>query len=128
MCRITRGIDAATSAAFTSMGVGGRCKNFKVGAALYNGSVLMSAKANSYKTHPKLLPFTNYPHLHAEQAVILSVGFNQCHGTTLFVSRVLKDGNIAMAKPCEVCQELIRYAGVRRVFYTTENSIEQWTP
>ena len=40
-------------------------------------------------------------------------------GTTIWVSRVLRDGTWACAKPCVKCQSLIRNKGIKRVYYTT---------
>lgn len=39
-------------------------------------------------------------------------------GSILWVSRVLRDGTWACAKPCVKCQALIRNKGIKKVFYT----------
>ena len=119
--RYSRQLDAATAAALAGPGVGGRTgTNFRVGAAIYDGPRLITAKSNSYKTHPKLARLTKYPYLHAEQSAILSAGLDNCHGKNLFVSRVRRDNSLALAKPCPVCMELIGMAGFKNVFYTNE--------
>lgn len=122
-----RQLDAATAAALAGAGVGGRTgTNFRVGAAIYDGPRLITAKSNSYKTSPRLLRYTKYPYMHAEQACIFHLGLDQCQGKTIFVARVKRDNTLALAKPCPVCEEMIAMAGFKRVFYTNEfGGVEQ---
>lgn len=39
-------------------------------------------------------------------------------GSVVYVARTLKDGTVAMAKPCVSCQNCLRHRGVDRVYYT----------
>lgn len=39
-------------------------------------------------------------------------------GSVVFVARIVRDGTWAMAKPCVHCENRLRNAGVRRVYYT----------
>jgi tRNA(Arg) A34 adenosine deaminase TadA len=122
MTNYARQLEAATAAAHAGAGVGGRTGNtFKVGAALYKGKRLITAGCNTLKTHTALARLSPYPHIHAETAVILRHGIDNCAGLNLFVSRVRKDGTTAMAKPCEVCQQWIGLAKFKNVFFTTDN-------
>ena len=109
---------AARVAALTSEGVG-RNKNYRVGAVLFKKKRILNAKSNSYKTHPFLSDYSNYPLLHAETACILSHGIDNCRGLDMLVTRVAGvHSHCTMAKPCETCQEVIAEAGLRNVFYT----------
>lgn len=36
----------------------------------------------------------------------------------LYVVRFLADGTVTMAKPCELCQNMINSYGVKKVYYT----------
>lgn len=39
-------------------------------------------------------------------------------GSVVYVARTLKNGSIALAKPCIACQNSLRHRGVERVYYT----------
>lgn len=47
--------------------------------------------------------------------------FNNIIGADLYVMRFRKNGSIGCSKPCSHCQEAIRTAGIRRVYYTDAN-------
>lgn len=127
MARISRMLEAAKAVALSGPGVGGRNgTNFRIGAVLFSGNHVISAKHNELKTHPKLARYSPWPFLHAESSCILHAGFDASHGVDLAVSRVKRDGSVALAKPCTVCQAVIRQAGIRRVFYTTDDKPEVW--
>lgn len=120
---VCRYLDSAKAVALSGPGVGGRSgTSFRIGAVLVSGKEIVVSRHNSYKTHPKLLRFTEYPFLHAEAACILSVGIEGCKGMDIYVARVLKNGATATARPCKVCRKLIRLAEIRRVTYTLENN------
>jgi deoxycytidylate deaminase len=111
-------LEVARATALASKGTG-KNRNFKVGAVLFKGKKLVAAKSNSYKTHPLLSPYTNYPCLHAESYALISHGLDNCEGLDLLAVRVRKsDGELVMAMPCKVCQEVIKEAGIRHVYYT----------
>lgn len=120
-------IQAAKAVALSSEGVGK--SRYRVGAVLvHRRHGIIAARCNSYKTHPFLTRFTKYPHLHAEAAVILAAGFDAAVESTIYVARVDRRGNLAMAMPCEgLCQPLMRDVGVRRAIYTTAGGIEEMT-
>lgn len=118
-----RAFEYATGAALASPGVGGRNRSYRVGAAIFNRRRVLSVRHNSYKTHPQLLKYTDYPFLHAEQAALIALGLDNCDGCEIVVVRVRKDGSFAMAKPCSVCQELVTEAGIRAVHFTTDNGM-----
>lgn len=94
-------------------------------AVIYDkhGRVLSLSKNSYVKTHPyqaRLATQLGYPHriyLHAEIGAIL-----KCPDITkayrIFVSRYGINGNALLAKPCPVCMEAIRLAGIKKVEYT----------
>ena len=107
-------------------GVGGSNRHtFRLGAVLVKGPVGIVSRYNSYKTHPALAKFTAYPYLHAEQAVILFQGLDNCGGLSIFTLRITRQDEIAPAKPCSVCSELIELAGIADVYYTTKNGYDK---
>jgi hypothetical protein len=118
---LERLIHASHAVAMASPGVGGRNhNNFRIGAVLSDGPIILSSKFNSYKTDAKLLPFYKFPFSHAESSCILGVGLDNCEGKCLVVTRIKKDGSVGLAKPCGECQTLIGKVGIKRVWYSTE--------
>lgn len=51
---------------------------------------------------------------HAEYRLLKKAG----RGSTIWVARIDRQGDWAMAKPCPKCQTLIKNKGVERVYYT----------
>jgi len=46
---------------------------------------------------------------------------NRCtNRIDIYVVRIRADGLLANAKPCAVCLDALRSAGIRRVFYSTD--------
>jgi len=91
---------------------------------------IISKASNSYnKTHPlqaKHACKTSKPdkiYLHAEIAALV-----KCHKMphTLYVFRFLRDGNMALAKPCPVCDLALREAGVKKVIYTSDSGLVEY--
>lgn len=98
-----------------------------------NGRVLsIGNNAVRYYKNPKGLKVSRVweDSLHAEQAAILKLlnarRQDELIGSTIFVSRVRKNGNPGLAKPCAICSELIRAVGIKKVVYTTDNGTEEY--
>lgn len=72
---------------------------------------------NSNKTHPRSR--TKMVSTHAEFDAILRCADDDIRGADLVVVRCKRSGLPGLAKPCHVCQNLIRKVGIRRVYYTT---------
>lgn len=105
----------------------------RMGAVISKKNRILSCGHNEirhYKNCPTPRKWKNS--LHAEQSAILKMlnqgRHNELIGSTLHISRILKDGSHAMAKPCTFCQELIISVGIKRVFYTTELGVEIYEP
>lgn len=91
--------------------------NARVSACLW-GNTSQKIWTNNAKTHPALLPFTPWPYLHAESNCLIHHGLANSEGLDLLVIRVLKSGDLSMAKPCNVCTKLIKYAKIKNVYYS----------
>lgn len=109
------------------------CGSARIGCiAVYKGSVLAKG-FNSDKTHTiqsrynvmrykdmgnRYLPSK----IHGELAVLqkikyLDIDFSRVH---IYVYRELKDGTMAMARPCPACMAAIKQMGIKHIHYTTE--------
>jgi len=55
---------------------------------------------------------------HAEEMALRKLWPDHRSGLTLWSYRITKAGKLAMAEPCEFCQELLRSNGIKRVRYS----------
>jgi deoxycytidylate deaminase len=95
--------------------------------------MLLSVGENSYqKTNPlmafhsKLVGEPEKQFLHAECAALLRCKDKKPH--TIVVERYSPTtGRMLLAKPCIVCESMIKSYGIKRVVYTTEDGLkEEW--
>ena len=119
MKKETKFEQAAKAVAMTASGVGQRC-TFRLGSVLVHKNRIVSVGINSYKTHPMLVNRTPWPFLHAEQHAIIRQGTDNCEGLVLYVARVLKNNDLALAQPCDVCNDLIKEVGIKQVIYSID--------
>ena len=62
------------------------------------------------------------PHVHAEARLTKKLGMD---APMVLVVRTLKNGELAMAKPCPYCESILKSHRVKKIFYTTDDGIEQ---
>jgi len=100
-------------------------KQHNITAIIYDkrGRVLSIGKNSYVKTHPyqkELACKCGFPDrifIHAEiQAILKCKNLTQAH--KIFVSRYSIAGKPMNAKPCPICEEAIRLAGIKHVKYT----------
>ncbi len=109
-------IEIARLTAMNTQGI----KRFKLGAVLYDKKErIINAKGNLRKTHPKLIQWTQHPYLHAESHCLVAHGFDNCADLKLCVVRCDPYGNLRLARPCDSCQELIKYVALKECWYST---------
>ena len=48
-------------------------------------------------------------------------------GSTLYIYREKRNGEVAMSRPCSRCMRLIKMAGIKKICYTTEDGIAKET-
>ena len=108
----------------------------KVGCVITLRNEVISVGYNRNKTHPLQAQFAaiaGRPEaiwLHAEMSALLKLNSNDDNSLCkLYVSRRIKNGDLALAKPCEICTEAIKAYGIREIFYTTTRGYarEYWT-
>ena len=101
-------------------------KRVSVIATVYDkrGRILSIGKNSYTKTHPRMRELSiivNKPKhdlLHAEIAALIKIK----HGVPykIKVERYDKNGNPRMARPCDICMEGIRLAGIKFIEHTIE--------
>lgn len=112
MSYVKRGIRLAHEAAMES-----DCPDFRVGAALLKSNRIVSIGRNWFKrSHTQSQ--TRWNGIHAEFDCLNKIGLEKAKNCTIFVVRITKGGNLAMARPCEHCLNLINKYKIKVVYYT----------
>jgi deoxycytidylate deaminase len=118
MGQIERGFSTAFAAALLSDAP--RC-GLRMGASLYAGSRLLSLGANRWCTHPASDNKYFNRSFHAENvALVRRKHYDIISRLTMYIGRMREDGTIGCSRPCNNCLELMRLAGVRRVWFYDE--------
>lgn len=95
---------------------------FRLGAVIARRNKVISTGFNQMsKTHPAMERYNTNKYLlglHAEIHACLGVPANLLYGADIHVARILKDGSVAIAKPCSVCYNYLKAVGIRNIHYT----------
>lgn len=84
------------------------------------GGNILSVGFNKSTNHPRSPhPFKS---VHAEFSAILGLSLKDLKDSDVYVFRENKKGQPVMARPCKVCMKMLQNVGVRRVFYTCDNT------
>jgi deoxycytidylate deaminase len=101
----------------------------RVGAIIAKGACILSTGINQLKTHTRQTIPLNWkviyrlPGTHAELDAIIGMSRKDLRGTTIYVARILANGDLALARPCSACQDLLRSVGIKKVVYSTGDKI-----
>ena len=102
---------------------------FRVGAVITKGGRIVSSGFNKVG-HPS--DNRIYASVHAEEQAIHYLlqrnRLSDLAGSVIYVSRILANGDVAMARPCNACFKMIQSVGIKRIIYTTDNGIEEEKP
>ena len=99
---------------------------FRLGAVLAKKNQVISTGYNDMsKTHTLMQKYNRNkswaPGLHAEVDACIGVPWADLYGADLYVVRILKNGDLAISRPCRICQRFITDVGIRRVYYSIGN-------
>lgn len=102
---------------------------FRLGAVLVKKNRVISAGYNQMnKSHPIMQKYSDTDFtlgLHAEVHSCIGVSANDLHASELWVCRLHKNEEFAMARPCLTCQKFLIDIGVKKVYFTNlEGKIE----
>lgn len=95
----------------------------RLGAVVVRGNEIIGVGFNKKKTHP--LSETRFNNIHAELSAILSTGLDDLNGCSVYVYRETRQGQPAMARPCEHCIKLLKQLSVSKIYYTVDNGFSQ---
>lgn len=92
----------------------------KIGAVIVYKKYILGLGYNKNKTSPK----ANHPykHLHAEESALINAAINHDNviGSTLYLYRKNKKGELSNARPCPYCMKAVKDAGIKRICYTID--------
>ena len=99
----------------------------RIGSVVVKKNKILGIGMNLKKTHPiqqhlNLITTGRKKHdfLHAEVNAINHVlDKSNLKGASIYIYRELKDGSLALCRPCPGCMHEIKKYGIKKVFYTT---------
>ena len=80
-----------------------------------------SFQSNGFVDHytAKMRHIRNSHTTHAEMDAILKArNVTDLSGSKIYVVRIMKDGSFGMARPCCICEEILKNYGVQRAIYS----------
>lgn len=95
-----------------------RYDKWKFGSLIIKGGAVKSVGISKLHTHPSVASDEHLSDLstHAEEDALNRCGSPK--GSTIYVARIGRNGNPALARPCTECRNILIEAGVRRAIYT----------
>ena len=92
---------------------------WKVGAVIYRGSVILSIGTNDHlKTSPR--SWHQFNARHAEFNAISKLSEYSLKGASIYVHRVGRDGLTHNAKPCPACEKMLAWSEIKRVEWSED--------
>lgn len=96
----------------------------KIGAVIVRKNKVIGLGFNKpKKTHPQSP--NAFKTTHAEFDALWSCSKQDLKGAIIYVYREHKNGCVASAKPCKDCDTLLKYSGIKRVYYTENGHFKQ---
>ena len=98
--------------------------DYRHGAVLVKGGSVIntSSNKNSYARWGNRFRKRDCGHAthHAELGCILGVDRSVTKGSTVYVVRIGRRGDLKLSKPCDMCREALQHVGVKKVVYTID--------
>jgi len=116
--RHKRCIELARKVAETSL-----FRSFRHGAILIRSGSFLSAAPNEIGFSHLGARFRNTPsnaRMHAEINCVTGLPRSMTVGATMYVVRIGRDGKFRLSKPCDMCIAVLKFVGVKRVFYSID--------
>jgi tRNA(Arg) A34 adenosine deaminase TadA len=99
------------------------------GAVLVKGGSVISASCNKDKFSSFASKFrcshTGPATVHAEIGCVHGVSRSKTSGSTLYVVRINRTGELRLSKPCPMCHEALKYCGIKKVVYSTNSKFAE---
>ncbi len=118
----------AAKSTFSRHKISNKTDSVRIGSAIVKGNYVTSKGCNKTKTHPMQQLHNNrhmahipHPKIHAEIDALIYSRYDDLTGCEIFVYREMADGTLANCKPCNACRNAMKDAGIKHIYYTTEN-------
>lgn len=108
-----------------------RCRHFSF---ILDGSRVIKIGFNRSKTHPRNLRYgyinrrgefmADQVGIHSEMDAIIKLGLSNCDGLTIINTRIDRNNQLAMSKPCLGCTDMLKRLNFRRIFYYENNGFK----
>ncbi len=100
------------------------------GAVLVKGASIVNVSCNKNKFSSFATRFTKkekeFVTVHAELGSVLNVERRHTEGAIVYVVRVNNQDEFRLSKPCPMCEEAMRWVGIKKVVYSTsEDTFEE---
>lgn len=99
-------------------------KRARVGAVICKGSRILSTGVNKVDCNDSSIPnkFKRWiSSIHAEADAISKLlkkhRLKDLAGSTMYITRILSNGNMDISKPCPHCRDLIESVGIKKIVY-----------
>lgn len=99
-------------------------EDYKHGAVLVRGGSVINSSynmsipskfADRHKIHDGIAT------RHAEVNVVLGIDRSMTVNAVVYVVRVSRGGNFRLSKPCAMCLSIMKFVGIKRVYYSISN-------
>lgn len=101
-----------------------RCRHFSF---VIDGNKIIKIGFNRSKTHPRNLLY-NYKNrrgefmadqigIHSEMDAIIKLGLTDCSGLNIVNTRINRNNQLDMSKPCNGCLHMLRSLNFNSIFY-----------
>jgi deoxycytidylate deaminase len=102
----------------TEQAMSARHPKWHLGAVIARGNRVVSVGSNKRRNRPMVNHEESSEH--AEAAALRAARGKDLRGATIYVARVMKNGDTGMARPCRRCMQALVEAGIKTVIYTND--------
>lgn len=96
-----------------------RYPKWSLGAVITKGGSVFGKGINKKRNDPRFNPNGVGCSEHAEIAALRDARKSDLNNAIIFVARIGRNGELAMARPCNDCREALLDAGIKKVVFTT---------
>jgi len=99
--------------------------SFRHGAIVCKGGSVIQGSPNKNclcSFGERFIHYKGIPTVHAELGSILGVSKTNTHNATVYVVRINRNGTLMNSRPCPMCQGVLFFVGVKRVFYSISDN------
>ena len=94
----------------------------RVGCVISTGGrILASGCNNMSKSNAFVRKYSSLKKTHAEVRALMNLRFNVDKRCIPHICRVLRNGKVAMARPCPICMDIMKFSGIKKICYTIDS-------